>query len=173
MPRDMATPSDGPEDFETFYEREYLAGVRLAAALTGRWDVAEELVQDSFLALHRRWATISSYDMPAAWLRRVILNRALSTLRRRTVEARLVTRLIRQRDVDVALPEPDGEVWRLVAALPRRQAEVVALHYVEDRSVSDVAAILGCEENTVRTHLRRARLRLAHDLKLEQEESEA
>jgi len=150
--------------FETFYEDEYWPVVRLAAALTGRWDVAEELAQEGFLAIHRQWSRISSYDSPEAWLRRVVLNRSLSAMRRRTVEARLAMRLARQRRPSIELPPAAGDVWRLVAALPKRQAEVVALVFVEDRSVADAAALLGCEETTVRTHLRRARIALARDL---------
>src|SRR5450755_3344767 len=71
------------DTFADFYEAQYRAVVRLAAALVGRWDVAEELVQDAFIALYPRWTRISSYDAPDAWLRRVVLNRALSSLRTR------------------------------------------------------------------------------------------
>jgi RNA polymerase sigma-70 factor (ECF subfamily) len=104
----MAVPQPGAEpgidwaalaggSFEDFYEAQYRAVVRLAAALVGRWDVAEELVQDAFIALYPRWARISRYEAPDAWLRRVVLNRAVSSLRRRAVEARVTSRLARRR----------------------------------------------------------------------------
>jgi len=48
--------------------------------------------------------------------------------------------------------------------LPRRQAQTVALFYLEDRSTEEIAAILGCAESTVRVHLHRARSTLARDL---------
>jgi RNA polymerase sigma-70 factor (ECF subfamily) len=51
-----------------------------------------------------------------------------------------------------------------VRRLPRRQREVVVLVHVDDRSVADVAAVLGCAEDTVRTHLRRAHAHLARVL---------
>jgi RNA polymerase sigma factor (sigma-70 family) len=161
---------DASSSFEAFYESEYWAVVRLAAAVTSRWDVAEELVQDAFLALHRRWSQVSAYDAPDAWLRRVVLNRAVSSLRRRTAEARLATHLANQPARVVEGPQPTNEVWRLVARLPKRQAEVIALVYVEDRSVADVARILDCEESTVRTHLRRGRLALARALQLDHDD---
>jgi RNA polymerase sigma-70 factor (ECF subfamily) len=158
------------DSFPAFYEAEYRRMVRLATALVGRRDVAEELVQDAFLTLHGRWDRVSRYESPEGWLRRVVLNRSVSALRRRAVEVRLLARLshVRSRHAE-SLPLDDG-IWREVAQLPRRQAQVIALMFVDDLSVREVAAVLECEENTVRTHLRRARQTLATRLSLEVEE---
>jgi RNA polymerase sigma-70 factor (ECF subfamily) len=156
--------------FPAFYEAEYRAMVRLAAALVGRWDVAEELVQDAFVSLHGRWDQVSRYESPEGWLRRVVLNRSVSALRRRAVEVRLLGRLSRLRERQAELPPVESEIWRAVAALPKRQAQVIALMFVDDLSVSEIASVLECEENTVRTHLRRARQSLATRLSLEVEE---
>jgi RNA polymerase sigma-70 factor (ECF subfamily) len=158
------------ESFAAFYEAEYRGMVRLAAALVGRWDVAEELVQDAFVTLHGRWDQVSRYESPEGWLRRVVLNRSVSALRRRAVEVRLLARLSRIRDRHAEAPQVDDRIWREVAALPKRQAQVIALIFVDDLSVREVAAVLECEENTVRTHLRRARQTLATRLGLEVEE---
>jgi RNA polymerase sigma-70 factor (ECF subfamily) len=158
------------ESFSAFYEAEYRKMVRLAVALVGRQDVAEELVQDAFVTLHGRWNRISQYESPEGWLRRVVLNRSLSALRRRAVEVRLLARLSRTRDAHAESPEIDDEIWREVARLPKRQAQVVALTFVDDLDVHEIAAVLECEENTVRTHLRRARMTLATRLSLEVEE---
>ena len=147
--------------FSAFYEAEYRAMVRLAVALVGRRDVAEELVQDAFVTLHGRWEQVSKYESPEGWLRRVVINRSMSTLRRRAVEVRLLGRLSRLRERHAEVPEIEGEIWQTVAALPKRQAQVIALMFVDDLSVSEIAAVLECEENTVRTHLRRARQSLA------------
>ena len=57
-------------------------------------------------------------------------------------------------------PEADA-LWRAVRRLPRRQAQVVALHYLEALAVLEVAAVLQCAEATVRVHLHRARTALA------------
>jgi RNA polymerase sigma-70 factor (ECF subfamily) len=160
--------------FADFYEAQYGAVVRLAAALVGRWDVAEELVQDAFIALYPRWTRISSYDAPDAWLRRVVLNRALSSLRRRAVEARVTSRLARRR-FDTGPGEPrvgDADVLRAVSELPKRQAQVIALVFLEDRTVADVAVILECSENTVRTQLGRARHALALRLAVDERDEE-
>jgi len=156
--------------FSAFYEAEYRGMVRLAAALVGRWDVAEELVQDAFVTLHGRWDQVSRYESPEGWLRRVVLNRSVSVLRRRAVEVRLLGRLSRVRERPADLPQVEAEIWREVASLPKRQAQVIALMFVDDLSVSEIAAVLECEENTVRTHLRRARQTLATRLSLDVEE---
>ena len=158
------------ESFPAFYEAEYRAMVRLAVALVGRRDVAEELVQDAFLTLHGRWDQVSRYESPEGWLRRVVVNRSVSALRRRAVEVRLLGRLSRLRERPAESPQVEDEIWRAVAELPKRQAQVNALMFVEDLTVSEVAAVLECEENTVRTHLRRARQSLAAQLGLEDEE---
>jgi RNA polymerase sigma-70 factor (ECF subfamily) len=156
--------------FSAFYEAEYRPMVRLAVALVGRRDVAEELVQDAFVSLHGRWDRVSKYESPEGWLRRVVINRSMSALRRRAVEVRLLGRLSRLRDRHSEVPEVEGEIWQAVAALPKRQAQVIALMFVDDLTVTEIAAVLECEENTVRTHLRRARQSLAAQLGLEDEE---
>jgi RNA polymerase sigma-70 factor (ECF subfamily) len=56
------------------------------------------------------------------------------------------------------------DVWGAVRQLPRRQAQVVALTYLHDLSRRQVAEVLGCAEETVKTHLDRARVTLAERL---------
>jgi RNA polymerase sigma factor (sigma-70 family) len=152
--------------FSAFYERNYHAAVRLSAALVHRWEVAEELAQDAFVTLHARWDQVSTYESPEAWLRRVVVNRSVSALRRSAIEVRLVSRLSRQRVRNYEIPSPDDTLWRTVARLPKRQAQVAVLMFVDDLTVGETAAVLECDENTVRTHLRRARITLAKRLDL-------
>ena len=66
-----------------------------------------------------------------------------------------------------SLPAEDDEFWAQVRALPKRQAQVIALHYLEDRPVAEIAEILDCAEGTVKVHLRNGRLRLADRLGLD------
>ncbi len=147
--------------FDAFYRQEYAGIVRLAFALTGRRDVAEELAQEGFLAAHRRWGRVSGFEDMAGWVRRVVTNRCVSVARRRSTELRLLARLRQERPGEPVLGVTSQELWALVRDLPRRQAQVVALSFLEDRSVRDIAEILGCGEESVRTHLRRGRSTLA------------
>ena len=68
-------------------------------------------------------------------------------------------RLGARRTLPAELPAPAHEFWAAVRSLPAAQAQVVALHYVEDRSVDDIARVLDVAPGTVKTHLFRARRR--------------
>jgi RNA polymerase sigma-70 factor (ECF subfamily) len=156
---DVLTPS-----FDDFFAAEYRRVVGLTYVLCGRRNLAEELAQDAFVKAYQRWATVSTYDDPGAWVRRVAANLATSTLRRRVREARAMTRLAARRTPADELTVDDPSFWAAVRRLPRRQAQCVALHYLEDRSTAEVAAVLGISEATVRVHLHRARTDLATTL---------
>jgi RNA polymerase sigma-70 factor, ECF subfamily len=157
------------EPFEIFYRREYRAVVALAYALSGRKGVAEDLAQDALLATHQRWATVCQYENPGGYVRHVVANMACSYRRRVVVEGRAITRLAsRARPAVDALDPPDAEFWRAVRALPRRQAQVLALYYLEDRSADEIASILRCSDATVRVHLHRGRSALAGRLGLKE-----
>lgn len=66
-----------------------------------------------------------------------------------------------------ALPAEDEAFWSEVRALPKRQAQAIALHYLEDRSIADIAEILECAEGTVKVHLFKGRSRLSERLGLD------
>lgn len=148
--------------FEDFFVAEYAPLVRLAFVLTGDLQEAEDLAQDAFIAARANWQRVGSYENPGAWVRRAVANRSVSRVRRLRAEARALSRL--GSASPPTLPEPIADVWSAVRRLPARQAQVVALIFLEDRSVADVAAVLGCGQETVRTHLRRAKQKLAVDL---------
>ena len=160
----VATDIAAVPAFDQLYRNDYRRHVALAYGLSGSRSAAEELAQEAFLAAHRRWDEIGAYDDPSAWLRRVVVNRSVSLLRRRLAEGLALARLGARRELPAALPESDESVWRAVRALPRRQAQVVALHYIDDRSVAAIAAILGCAEGTVKAHLHQARQSLSRTL---------
>ena len=161
------TAAGQPQRFEDVYLREFASVFALAYAMLGsRW-AAEDIAQDAFLAAHRQWGRIGGYDDPGAWVRRVAANLAVSAVRRRLAEARALVRLAgRQEPSYAALPAEDGEFWRAVRRLPRRQAQVVALVALEELSTAEVASTLGCSQRTVQAHLQKARATLAGRLGL-------
>ncbi len=166
------SPADPPPlraivGFETFYERELRSVIGLAFALCGDRSAAEDLAQDAFIAAHRNWERVSRYDRPDAWVRRVVANMSVSRFRRTVREAKAIAKIGRGlRPVHDPLPAEAEEFWREVRALPRRQAQVIALHYLEDRPVAEIAEILECSPNTVKVHLHKGRKRLADRLGL-------
>jgi RNA polymerase sigma-70 factor (ECF subfamily) len=158
-------PGDPPAPgFDAFFAAEYRGLVGLASVLCGQRALGEELAQEALLSAYKHWPRIASYDDPGAWTRRVVANLATSSWRRRARETRAILRIRRARRPDAELVTTDTEFWAEVRALPSRQAQCVALHYLEDRSVADIARVLGIAEPTVRVHLHAARRVLAERL---------
>jgi RNA polymerase sigma factor (sigma-70 family) len=153
--------------FDDFYKREHRHVLALAFVLTGNQWVAEDTAQDAFTAAFRRWHAIVAYDSPSAWIRRVTCNRAASVLRRRMREAKAVMRLVGRTQTYIELDQGDQAFWDAVRGLPPRQAQAVALYYMEDYSVRQISEVLDCSEGTVKTHLSRARDAVARQLQLE------
>ncbi|HEX5881420.1 MAG TPA: sigma-70 family RNA polymerase sigma factor, partial [Actinomycetota bacterium] len=157
-----------PGRFEYFYLQEYPKVVALVYVLLGSRAGAEDVAQEAFLRAYRDWERVGSYEHQAAWVRRVAANLATSGLRRRLVEARALTRLAGRRQPAVApLAADNAEFWAAVRALPRRQAQAVALYYFQDLAVQQTATVLGCSEGTVKAHLAKARRALAGRLQPE------
>lgn len=155
------------EPFDRFYEREYRSVVGLAYALSGSRAASEDLAQEAFIAAHRNWEKVGSYDKPEAWVRRVVSNLSVSRFRKRASEIKALTRLAGLRHGTMPLPElpfEAEEFWSKVRTLPKRQAQVIALHYLEDRPVAEIAEILECSANTVKVHLFKGRQKLANRL---------
>lgn len=155
-----------PEAFDSFFRREFRLLVGLAYALSGSQVAAEDIAQEALLAAYKRWDEVGLLDSPGGWVRRVVANQSVSSIRRRMSEAKGLIRL-RLRSESVAWPEmpSDSEwIWGLVRMLPRRQAQVVALRYFDGLSMSEIGYVLGISKESVNTHLRRARETLADQL---------
>lgn len=149
-----------PSSFEVFYREEYGSVLALVYGLSGsRW-VAEDLAQEAFLRVHREWRRVAGMESPGGWVRRVAINLARSRLRRLRSEAAARLRL---GAMSVSMGQPAGEFdefWREVRRLPDRQAQVIALRYIDDLSVSEIAQVLGVAEGTVKAQLHQGRTRL-------------
>jgi RNA polymerase sigma-70 factor (ECF subfamily) len=157
-----------PETFDAFFIRERDAVFGLAFALTGERVIAEDIVQDAFLEAFRRWDRIGEYDQPGAWVRRVVANLSVSSFRRRRGEFRMLTQLsARQERIVPDLSPSTLAFWQAVRALPRRQAQVIALFYMEDRPIAEISLILEMAEGTVKKHLHDGRQTLQRTLALD------
>ncbi len=144
------------------YRAEYHRLVRLATMLVDEQGVAEELVQDAFVAVSRvrEDRSLRDPDAAAAYLRTAVANRARSQLRKRRVRRRH----LRSVGPPPAAPPADGPVLeaestrRMLAALdrlPGRQREVLLLRYYGDLSEAEIAEALGISAGTVKTHAHR------------------
>ncbi|MGZ6962724.1 MAG: RNA polymerase sigma factor [Acidimicrobiia bacterium] len=146
------------EAFDRFYRDERTRVVALAYALSGSRAGAEDLAQDAFLAVHERWDRI---DNPAAYVRQTVANLAGSRFRRLGRESNVLARLRGRRPEFAELAPDDAEFWRAVVELAPRQREVVALFYVDDQSVAQIAETLEISTGTVKSTLHDARVALA------------
>ena len=155
--------------FEQFYASTSGRMRAIAFALTGDWADAEDLLQDAFGAAARKWAVVGVYDDPAAWVRRLLMNRSVSRWRRLRREATLVLRLGSWTAEATPDSDPiDPTFWAAVRALPTQQARAITLYYLDDLSVEQVANELGCSVGSVKTHLSRGRAALAAQLKMKE-----
>jgi RNA polymerase sigma-70 factor (ECF subfamily) len=157
---EQAGAKEGVERFENFYLREFTAVVGLAYVLSGRSLVAEDIAQEAFMAAQRNWDRIGSLESPGGWIRKVVANKASNARRSRLREARALIRAGLKWGVPAGvyqLSTDHAEIWSAVRSLPKRQQQVVALYYLEDYSVGEVAAVLGIAEGTVKTHLHQGR----------------
>lgn len=151
-------------EFDGFYRTHYPSVVRLAYSLCGSMQIAEELAQEAFVSAHTRWRRVVGFDRPDLWVRRVVINRSISYRRREAIERKAVARIRPARDHESEPVVGDDAVWQAMRELSPRQAEVLALFYVEDQPMSAVAEILGLGSETVKTHLKRGRAALASKL---------
>jgi RNA polymerase sigma-70 factor (ECF subfamily) len=160
-----ASPASGVA-FEAFARHERRPLVSFAWALIGDLGSAEDLAQDALEAAWRAWDRVGGYDKPGAWARRVVANRAAGHSRRRGRERRALGRLAGRPVAAIELEATDDHFWSELRNLPERQAHAVALHYLEDLSIAQIALVLDCAEGTVKVHLHRGRLALARALGL-------
>ena len=126
--------------------------------------LAEDVAQEALHATWQAWDRDGGIDHPGAWARRVVANQASDRVRRAVRERRALGVVGARPDPTVDLPTTDHEFWDAVRALPERQAQTIALHYLEDRPVAEIAEILGCAPATVKVHLHRGRRALADAL---------
>ena len=153
----------GLEPFESFYAREFRAMTALAYATSRSRLAAEDIAQEAFVVALRDWEKIGRLDNPATWVRRVVINRSVSAIRRRMSGARALARLVGRVD-RVELPVVAAEtahLWQAVSRLPKRLRQTIALRYVDQLTLVEIGDVLECSVETVNTHLRRARVALS------------
>lgn len=162
MGEEVTTREVGDAGFDAFFRSEHRPLAALGAVLCGEREAGRDLAQEALVRAYHRWDEVAHLERPGAWVRRVLVNLARDHARHRAVQRRrlpvLAARAARQAEV-VDTPH-DREFWEAVAALPERQRTAVALFYVGDRPLAEVADAMGVTEGTVKTTLHQARARL-------------
>jgi RNA polymerase sigma-70 factor (sigma-E family) len=137
------------EELSRLFEVHYADTVRLAFYLTGSWAVGEDLAQEAFVRLWRRWGRLRDHHAAAGYLRTTVVNLSRSALRRRLLELR------HQQAIGAAEHDTDLvaglDVRRALAALPARKRACVVLRHLVDLSVEETAAVLGISTGSVKS----------------------
>ena len=150
---------DADRAVTAIYSEHYRSLVRLAAFLVRDTSTAEEVVQDSFVAMHGAWRRLRDTDKALSYLRQSVVNRSRSVLRHRMVV-----------DKNTPKPPPDmpsaehGAIIQLersavvsaLRSLPERQREALVLRYYGDLSEAQIASVMGISRGAVKSHTARA-----------------
>ncbi len=146
------------EALELLYAAHWRRLVRLSYLLVHDQGVAEEVVQDCFVAMHSHWARLRDPDRALAYLRQSVVNRSRSHLRHLVVVRRHAARELPPRpasDDTTHVGAQRSAVLEALRRLPRRQREVLALRYYLDLSESEIAETLGISRGAVKSHASR------------------
>jgi RNA polymerase sigma-70 factor (sigma-E family) len=180
-PVQVATPGDPARDENArvwsaddavgaLFSAHYRGLVRLATLLLHDNAVAEDVVQDAYVALHRRWWRLRDADKALAYLRTSVVNGARSALRRRGVAERHLARYPAQEQL-VASAEAGAlsllrhrEVLAAVRRLPARQREAIVLRYYAELSEAEIADAMGVSRGAVKSHAARGMAALRQSL---------
>jgi RNA polymerase sigma factor (sigma-70 family) len=155
------------EEFAEFFAATRDTAFRAVLAATGSRAAAEDALAEAYARGYANWSTLREHPRPTAWILRTALNAHRSVWRRLRREV-----LVAQPPAVTVEARPGGldtEMRSAIAALPRRQREVVALRLLADLSAGETAVVLGLATSTVHVHLHRAlaalrdRLASTHD----------
>ena len=142
------------------YEASYRRLVAQAYAVAGDRVEAEDAVQEAFARAVAAGDRFRRVDNPEAWLRTVALNVLRRRWRRASLFRALTPRLATPADLP-GISEDHVAVVEGLRSLPLQQRETLALFYLGDLSVQEIAATLGVADGTVKSRLTRGRTALA------------
>ena len=147
----QAGPLRTTEDLERLYRAEHLPMLRMARLVTGSKALAEEAVQDAFIALYQRRESVEN---PKAYLRRIVLNNCYSVQRRQTVERDKIE-VIGGRQESVSLPPELDETWQALDVLSPKQRMALVLRFYEDMPLQAIADVMDERLGTVKSLIHR------------------
>ena len=144
---------------------------RLATMLTSDRASGEDVVQEAFAGLYRRWGALEDPEKAAGYLRTAVVNGSRSKLRRRMTERRyehlhLAEAWATAPSAEASAIDRDDAraVAQAVADLPRRQREVLVLRYHQDLSEAEIAEALGISKGAVKAYASRGLAAVAASL---------
>jgi RNA polymerase sigma-70 factor (sigma-E family) len=163
----VMSSSDDPADHAAaavaaLYQANALSMIRMAHVVLGDRGAAEDVVQDAFCGLYRRWGHLSDHDKALSYIRSSVLNGCRSALRKNrpelSPEPSSRAERSRQPPGEDAVIDEDERVTMMAALrkLPHRQREVLVLRFYLDLTDQEIAAEMGIGASTVRSAATRA-----------------
>jgi RNA polymerase sigma-70 factor (ECF subfamily) len=149
-----AARTGGRDEIELLLRTVWPDAYRLARAIVGEGQTAEDAAQEACIIVYRTIASLRSSAAFRTWFYRIVVREAAELKRRRSrTEPAEATAIAADQTAPI-------DVWRALSALSQKLREVVVLRYFEDLSSPEIAAVLGIPEGTVRFRLMIARRRL-------------
>lgn len=161
---------DAERAVTALYGAHYRALVRLAALLLRDVGAAEEVVQDSFVAMHDSWRRIRDTEKALSYLRQSVVNRSRSVLRHRVVVDRNAPKpppLAPSAEQGAITELERSAVVSALRTLPMRQREALVLRYYADLSEAQIASAMGISRGAVKSHTARGMSSLRAVLEME------
>ncbi|WP_433188145.1 SigE family RNA polymerase sigma factor [Actinoallomurus sp. CA-150999] len=148
----------------TIFREHHLELIRMALFIVGDQPTAEDVVQDAFAAVHRRFDRLRDPRNALPYIRAAVLNGCRGVLRRRAIARRFGGAYeppIWSAESAALLGEDRREVFLALRSLPRRQREALVLRYYLDLSEAEIAEVMGVSRGTVKSTTSRALAALA------------
>ncbi len=157
---------DAAAAVSALYQDHAVGLIRLAVVMLGDRAAAEDVVQEAFIGLYRRWGQLADTSSALGYVRSSVLNRCRSELRRRMRAERRALRQIAPNDTASAevialITEEHREVLLALRRLPPRQREALVLRFYLDLPVPEIAAAMGVTQGTVKSTTSRGLTALA------------
>jgi RNA polymerase sigma-70 factor (sigma-E family) len=165
---ETSAPPAGAESQVTALFQAHATGlVRLAMLMLGDQPAAEDVVQDAFFGLYRRWGTLSDPDRAVAYARSSVLNGCRDALRKRSrkIPAAPLEPDAESAEARALLGEEHREVLAALRRLPGRQREAVVLRHCLGLPEHEVAEAMKVSRGTVKSASHRGLAALARILK--------
>lgn len=164
VPADPSVTRDVAID--VLFRRHYATLLRVAYAMLGAREAAEDAVQDAFVSLYRHWDQLRDPQAAEPYLRSAVLNRSRSNVRDlvkdRVLQSRAGAALVEVGgEIDLTAREDEARIGVALRRLPRRQREVVACRYLLELTIAETAELLGMSDGSVKRHTHRG-LRTLH-----------
>jgi RNA polymerase sigma-70 factor (sigma-E family) len=156
--QDLRSAPDAEAALTDLYRLHALRLIRLGYVMLGDRQAAEDVVQDAFAGLYRRWGRLTDHTKALQYLRSSVLNGCRTAIRRNRPAVELV-------DLDpdavsaetaVLAGEQQRVLMRAIRRLPDRQREALVLRFYLDESDAEIARLMGIRESTVRSTTHRA-----------------